>query len=126
MWCCLHQLLARIPRRHALVLLGDFNVSIPICLPHISYSDPSGNVSDECKEVLQLVRTYHLWLRTHKAAREGITFGFPCGLLAPLSGTRIDYAFLRQGMRCRQMAAETCWDSPFLWVRHWNSWSHTW
>ena len=35
-------------------------------------------------------------------------------LQAPTSGTRIDMAFVRQAMRCKQVIAHTCWDSPIL------------
>ena len=113
-WQSLHRLLCSIPKRHSVLFVGDLNTLLPQCLPWISAADPSGRVSEDSSALLEILRTHDLWMCNHREGSLGITFGFPQGFAPPKSGSRIDYAYVRQSSRCRYVHASVHWDSPLV------------
>ena len=108
-WHALHALLPRIPKRNYLILAGDFNVSIPALLPHVSQGDPLMRVSGDSDSLMSLLSMHELWLCICEGGKGGATFRSYTGSL-----TRIDYVFLRATVRRRQTQGYVDWDAPFL------------
>ena len=112
-WHCLDKVLSEIPKRHLLVLMGDFNVKIPRQLPEVACDDPSRRTSADSADMLALLLRHELLVQNCRAGRAGITYR-SCTSSTPRSGVRIDYIIIRRSMKSCCTATSVLWSVPYL------------
>ena len=109
-WQALDKLLATIPKRHSLLLLGDLNTHVPLSHMVFASGDPSGRVSSDADELVHLCIRHEL-AHGHSHQRSGrATYRSS----RTSGGTRIDYAFIRRAMVPCCSNFKLVWDLPFI------------
>ena len=110
-WECLEHVLQSIPKRHGLLLLGDYNCYLPRYSPYVPCSDPSGSTSQDHQEFIAILERHALGLLNMQAGRHGITFQNTT-TCSPRTGSRLDLVITRLNMRSHCSLDHILWDSP--------------
>ena len=111
-WNSLDMVLASIPRRHLLVVLGDFNTCLPRHPPEVPCRDPSGRNSPDDTDLLTIMQQHELSLANTRTGRAGITYQQGSSI-PPLSGSRLDLCLVRTAMLCCCTMNAPCWRVPY-------------
>ena len=112
-WSRLDSLLASIPARQGILLLGDLNCHLLSHALHVAIGDPCGYESADAEELLSLLVRHDLRVHNLGRARRGITFQSSLST-TPVRGTRPDYIIMRHTMRARASPVKILWTLPML------------
>ena len=110
-WTALDRTICSIPRRHALLVLGDFNVHVGISLPGCAVSDPSGRCSPDEEMFQELLSRHSLRVQNSGKGAHGVSFR---SSMQSTRGTRPDYALVRANMVQCTSHVTVSWSAPFL------------
>ena len=109
-WNELDRTLAMVPRRHSLLVLGDFNTRVAKSLPVFSSGDPSFSYSSD-SDLFTSICHRHSLHHCHRAqGASGTTYRYGRKDV----GSRIDYALVRSSMRACCTTSSLEWSLPFL------------
>ena len=111
LFTALERTISSIPQRHALLVLGDFNMHLPVCHPVCSCPDPSGEVSQDAEHLSEVLCSYGLRVLNTGHGTRGTTFRTS---LSSLRGTRPDLVIARASMIKCIDAVRTEWSAGFL------------
>ena len=109
LWTELDRALAKIPKRHSLIVFGDFNTHVPKASPMFSSGDPSHAPSPDSDDFIEICRRHNLYHCHRHQGKAAATFQ-----LGRQGGTRIDYVFMRQNMRACISDMIIDWRCPLL------------
>ena len=108
-WHALDAVLARIPRRHAVFLLGDLNTHLAKAPPQVVSDDPSKLLSPDADTLLALLVRHDMVPLHRFQGAQAATHRTPHS-----SGTRIDYLYCRANMSPCCSGAAIQWGLPFM------------
>ena len=109
-WNELDRTLAKVPRRHSLLVLDDFNTRVAKSLPVFSSGDPSLSYSSDSDLFTSICHRHRLHHCHRAQGASGTTYRYARKDV----GSRIDYALVRSSMRPCCTTSSLEWSLPFL------------